>query len=509
MNIFIRPSCFWFITLRARAALPLLAATLAVAVLVSCAPHSINPDPQPLRTGPERYSQEAAANARLGKAWYESFGDAKLNRLISKALENNLDIYQAIARLAQAEAMLGQSARRHYPELELAAQWSKRWEDGRQRGRQTSLGASLSWEIDAFRRLRSMADSDRFLVEAANNDVDAVRLNLAATTAETYYSAVASHIQINLLHDQANYDQEFLKLVELRFQQGVGTNVDVLQQRSQLSLTQSLLPPALASLRTFENRLDVLLGQAPDARNRTSGADRFAEVGDLPPLGVPSDLLLERPDLRAARARLVAADADIGVAMADRLPRLTLTGSYYYEDGPGAINPLGTLLGGLVQPLLDWGRRKAEVERNKALYEEQLAAFTQAWLQAIEEVENALYQESRQREYVLLLNERRDVLEQNVAAAQEVFKQGLSDYLPVLDALQDLRQVERNLVQQQLQLILLRIQLFRALGSPIGESAADPQASLDVASGSERLAERPTTEPDPKTQKIQTTQKNR
>ena len=436
-------------------------------LFTACSPHTIDLQPEPLTKGPIAYSIHPAEDAALNQAWYESFGDRKLSLLIREALANNLDIRQALARLAQAEAIMQQSAHRYYPEVNLNAGWSKKWEDGRQRSRQSDAGLALSWEVDAFNRLRSLATADRLLRDAAAHDVAAVRLNLAATMAETYYSAVAWHIQLNLLHEQAALDKKFLNLIELRFRQGVGTNVDVLQQRSQLSLTQSLIPPAEAALRVFENRVDVLLGMPPDAQNRTSSEDRFASVSDVPPLGVPTDLLLQRPDLRARRDRLVAVDADIAAALADRLPRLTLTGTYFYADGPGTTSPIGSIFANLVQPLLDWGRRKAVVERNQALYEEHLAAFTLAYLEAIEEVENALYQENRQREYVFLLNERRDVLEQNVAAAQEVFQQGLSDYLPVLNALQELRQVERNLVQQQLNLILQRIQLFRSLGSPI------------------------------------------
>jgi outer membrane protein TolC len=156
--------------------------------------------------------------------------------------------------------------------------------------------------------------------------------------------------------------------------------------------------------------MDVLLGKAPDQEERTTADDRLASVGNLPPLGIPSDLLLHRPDLRAQRDRLVAADAAIGEAMAARLPRLTLTGSFFLVDSANASGPAGSLLAGLMQPLLDWGRRKAEVERNQALYEERLTTFTLTYLEAIEEVENILYRENRQREYVQLLDARRHIL---------------------------------------------------------------------------------------------------
>src|SRR5690606_4821068 len=159
-------------------------------------------------------------------------------------------------------------------------------------------------------------------------DVEAVRLGLSAEVAEAYFSAIAQQLQLQLLREQAETDRKFLDLVSQRLEAGVGTNVEVLQQRSQLADNESLIPVAEAALRVFENRLDVLTGAAPDGKNRTEPQKNFAQLAALPPVGVPSDLLLNRPDLRALRNRLIAADAAIGEAIADRLPRVTLDGSY-------------------------------------------------------------------------------------------------------------------------------------------------------------------------------------
>jgi outer membrane protein TolC len=243
-----------------------------------------------------------------------------------------------------------------------------------------------------------------------------------------------------------------------------------LQQSSQLAETESLVPPTEAALRLSENRLDVLIGEAPDARNRVDDEDAFANIEALPFLGVPSDLLLNRPDLRALQAELVAADADIGRAIAERLPRITLEGAYYYEDGPVFTGPAAFLLGSLVQPLLDWGARKAEVERNRALYVERLADFSQAYLEAIEEVENALYQERKQRVFLSRLEDRRRILAKTVEETRDRYTSGLTDFLPVLNALQELQRLERVILRQQRDLIGFRIRLHRALGGAVAAS---------------------------------------
>lgn len=444
----------------------LLAGIMAIGVS-GCALHSVDHNPAPTRTAPALYSMDAPANATLSGAWFNTFGDEKLASLINAALDKNLDIEQAVARLKQAEALADQNRAVRLPSVDIQGDSNRRWIDGDKQETYSEIGAALSWELDLFDRLGARARSGRLMQEAAAHEIDAVRMSIAADLAYNYYNAVAQHKQMSLLRQQEKIDRELLDLVSLRQREGVGTRVDVLQQQGQLSDTQSLIPPAQGALRVYENRMDVLLGAAPDAANRTGSKDKFAKITDLPKLGVPSDLLLNRPDLRAMHAALVAADEDIGAAIADRLPRLTLTGSYMYADGPQVSGPVGTVIGGLLAPLLDWGRREAEVKRNRALYEERLAAFTQSWLGAIEEVENALYQENRQREFIRRLEERRRVLNDTLTAAQEIFKQGLSDYLPVLDAVQNLRTVERTLVMEERNLVLLRIQLFRALGAPI------------------------------------------
>lgn len=444
-----------------------LMAGCALMVLSGCGlTHAIDHHAAPARPAPPAYSQTAAATA-LSAGWYESFNDPQLSALIDRALENNLDIVQSFARLQQAEAVARQSGAGALPTLDVTGSSQKNWQDGNEREGYSNGGVTLSWEIDIFNRLGAAATADRLKREAAAADLDAVRLMLTASLATSYYNAVAQHMQIELLRAQLATDNKFLDLVRQRHRQGLGTRLDVLQQESQSADTASLIPPAEASLRAHENRLDVLLGEAPDSFNRTAATNNFPAVGALPPIGVPADLLLNRPDLRALQRELVAADAAIGVAISDLLPRIMLTGSFMMADGPSITGPVAALLGNLVQPLLDWGRRRAEVERNKALYDEKLAAFTQAYLVAVEEVENALYREDRQRIFIQRLEERHRILADTVRTAEQIFREGLSDYLPVLDAIGALRTVERNLLQERRNLVLHRIELFRAIGAPL------------------------------------------
>lgn len=439
-------------------------------LLTGCQLHRIDPSPHPIEKGGSAYSIASPVSRPPDRVWWTAFADPKLDALIREALENNLTVLQALARLDQATALTRQAKAAQLPFLDLEANSQKEWIDGDGEEGFTQVGGALAWEIDVFNRLGSAAVARKSEQTARLEDVEAVRLSLSAEVAGAYFDAVEQRRQLDLLQQQIDIDKDLLELTELRFNGGLTASVDVLQQSSQLAETESLVPPTEAALRVSENRLDVLIGQSPDAVDRVDDKDDFVDIGDLPFLGVPSDLLLNRPDLRAIRSELVAADAEIGQAIAERLPRVTLEGSYLYGDGPGFTGPAAVLLGSLVQPLLDWGARKAEVERNRALYVERLAGFSQAFLVAIEDVENALYQERKQREFLDRLERRRRVLERTVQETQDRYTNGLTDFLPVLDAVQELRRIERILVQQKRELIGFRIQLHRALGGNVEAS---------------------------------------
>lgn len=434
--------------------------------LAGCKTSPLNNDINLTRLSPAFYSTKGIA---FSSQDYQiiNFSDSKLDFLIRQAQQSNLDILQAAARIKQAKFLELQSLSTHLPIVDLQTDFSKDWFDGREQKTENNIRGSLSWELDLFNRLGFEQEARRFETKAREEDLRAIYVSLNSEIAHSYYSAIASHKHIALLRQQINSDQQLLGLIRQRLDAGVGTNIEVLQQQSQLAENESLIPIEEAHLRIAENRLDILLAKAPDALDRTDSNDQFPQLTDIPPTGVPSDLLLNRPDLLALKNRLIAADAEIGRAIADRLPHISLYGSYSIVNGTSIPSPVINILSDLVQPLLDWGRRKAEVNRNKALYEEKLAFFIKSYLIAIEEVENTLYQENRQREYIKRLEARRDILSRTVQSAETIYRQGESDYLPVLAAVEDLRIVERSIVSEEYNLILLRIQLYKALGKNI------------------------------------------
>lgn len=440
-----------------------------VFLISGCSPHRIAFEKEPNVENSQVFSISSDTQ-KEETPWWNTFAEPKLNELIEQSFQSNQTLIQALSRVRQAQSLTTQTKSGLYPQLNIAGEASDRWEGSDEQKVNTEIGGFLEWEVDVFNRLSAGVKADKYTEIARREDVKALRLSLSAEIATAYFGAVAANQRIALLNEQVRTDEELLELLQLRLDNGIGTNVEVFQQQSRVAESESLIPPTEADLRLFENRLDVLTGQMPDAQNRVSKERELSIAETLPFVGVPSDLLLNRPDLRAAKAELIAQDAEIAVAIADRLPRITLQGAYIYSDTASFAGPVGTLLGSFVQPLIDWGQRKAEVERNKALYEEELAAFTQLYLEAVEDVENALYQENRQREFIKRLEQRRDLLNKTVEETEARYKQGIDDYLPVLNALQELRSVERDLVSERLTLVLNRINLHRALGGRLTSS---------------------------------------
>ena len=318
---------------------------IASLLLSGCQSHTINPSPEPLQKGGVAYSIPSPISAPVDQNWWASFKDAKLDALIDKALNSNFDIMRGLARLDQADALTRQARAARLPQIDLEANVLRDWADGDTRNRLDRIGGALAWEVDVFNRLGSDALARQSERAARLEDLQAIRLSLSAEVTDAYFDAVEQRSQLALLEQQIDVDRDLLELTELRFEAGLTASVDVLQQSSQLAETESLVPPTEALLRVSENRLDVLIGQAPDAVDRVNDDDRFVAIGDLPFIGVPSDLLLNRPDLRAFKNELIAADAEIGQAIAERLPRITLDGSLFYGDGSDFTGPAGILIG--------------------------------------------------------------------------------------------------------------------------------------------------------------------
>lgn len=473
---------------------PGLGVALVAFLVAACAVHEVDDQPAPPVPVPSAFPsvdpsiqedggdpQPPGPEAEPGAAWWLELGDARLDALVREALDANLSVASAVARVRGARALRRQVGALRRPQVDGILEAShERAPDGDRRDR-LEAGLGASWELDLFERIGSSERAALLEARATQADLDALRLALSGDVADVYYEAVEQRLQLRLLEEQVELDGTLLELTELRFAQGEAAAVDVLQQRSQLAETRALVPPARQRLRAAENALDVLLGAPPDGEDRTElvEGDDFPALPATSPVGVPAALLERRPDLRARRDRLVAADHRLAAAIADRWPRVTLSGSLALVGGSEDEGLAWAVLAGLVQPLVDGGRRRAVVDERRAQHEALLAELGEAFLVAVLEVENLLYGERRQRELIVVLAQREALLTANVSEARFRYANGLTDYLPVLTAVGDLQETQRALLAARRELVALRVALHRSVGGavdvPVDAAAEDEE----------------------------------
>ena len=431
--------------------------------------------------------QQANTNAPPAPAatnpWWETFKDSRLNVLVAESLSYNLGVQQLARRIEQAEALHRQAGARLFPSLSGSGNYEAVWnkvDDARATTREdsASAGALLNWELDVWGRLRSARDAQGREVAATYDDWLGGRLLLSAAVVETCFEIMEQREQLRLLKEQVPINETLLGLTRLRFGQGLSSVVDVLQQREQLDSTRALVPEIEAREGQLKYTLDVLLGRAPG-----NGPTNFSSMPDLPPAfgeaGVPSDLLVNRPDLLAAQNRIGALDYRVGEALADRLPRFEIGGTLSAVGDPGLSSLVGGAFGSIVGPLFDAGERKAVVEERRAQLDAALAEFSNSYLEAVRDVETALLRERKQAERVALQQNQLDTAKRLLAETRNRYSQGLTDYLPVLAAVTTEQNLERELITSRRELLSARVALHRALGGPMTGNAT--LASMNAA----------------------------
>ena len=328
-----------------------------------------------------------------------------------------------------------------------------------------TLSLTANYEIDLWGRIRSSRDAARADARATRENLDTVAITISGEITKIWYELLEQRSQLDILGEQTEINGTYLGLLELRFNQGQSAAAEVLQQRQQLTSTQGEIPLVELRAGVLEHELAVLLGKHPTSEAAPLG-NGLPELPPLPDTGLTADLLLRRPDVRAAKLRLEAADYRVGEAIADRFPKLSISISAQdteVEFRSLFDNWIKNLAANITAPVFDGRRRRSEVERTRAVASERLHGFEKTVLTALKEVENALVQEERQAEIVASLDAQVKIARQTDEFTRERYLNGATDYLPVLTALQTLQRLERGQLEAQRQLITNRISLYRAL----------------------------------------------
>jgi NodT family efflux transporter outer membrane factor (OMF) lipoprotein len=404
--------------------------------------------------------------------WWYAFDSAELNQLLNQAFAGNLSLQQAWARMEQARALAVQAGADLYPDLNIdggtthARQHSENGISDAYTTRKYAIGLSSQYEIDLWGRIRAEENAASLTAEAAREDWNTTVIALAANVATSWAQILSQQSQKRLLAKQLETNLIYLELVELRYRKGIVSGLDVFQQQQIVEGVQAQIPLVEAREQFLHNQLAVLLGKAPGGRLDIQTMELPIPT-QVPAAGLPADLLANRPDVRAAGRRLEAADWQVAAARANRLPAVSLTGTAGY--GPADIdlmldNWILSLAGNLTAPLLDGGRRAAEVDRARAATDENLAAYRETVLTAVREVQDALVAEYYQRRHIAALNRQLEAARNALVEAREQYRKGVDDYLPVLTQLLAVQNLERDLITQNTQLFVDRIDLYTALG---------------------------------------------
>lgn len=521
------------------------ATALAAAGCTAFVPKRATPDEGAV---PAQFSL-ADTQGEPGNLWWHDFNSPELNGLVNEAMNDNLTLRQLWARLDQAGSIAVQSASGLYPELDLEAdaaytrtvtteevtdtslksQLRDAVVDGVTRGigngltqsmgdtgstgsstinqalsgvssrlfptetttkrltresRLFGLALAARYELDVWGRIASGYRAAKLDVQASREDLEATAITLAAEVTDRWLRILEQRELLRILTEQLETNRRYLELVELRFRNGKVSALDVYQQRQAVSEVQRLIPLAESAEQVLRHDLAVLLGKPPTVPLEIGHYD-LSVMPDPPAVGIPAELLMRRPDVRSALARLHAADHRVASARADRLPAILLTGGIGYraDDIANIFNDwFLNLAGGLTAPLFDGFRREAEVERTLAVVEERLADYRLTVLIAIQEVEDAMIQERKQREHIAGLQQQLEDARNALRAASDRYQKGQNDYLPVLTALERTQSLARGLVVARRELLVVRISLYRALGGTwTQELQAPPRLSDELA----------------------------
>ncbi len=410
--------------------------------------------------------------------WWESFNDPELNDLINRSLKANFTLKTAWARFDQAYAFAAKVKAAHTPQVSLDASSARSRSsilNDAIYGNQFSLYLTTTYEVDLWNKLDSIEQAAELDLKASRYDVETAAMTLASQVTTLWFSIIEQYAQLGLLMEQLEVAETYQELAELRFSQGLASALDVYQQRQQVVATRAKIPLVEARLKINQHQLAVLLAQPPNAVI-LSTKDVLPDIEPIPVDGLLVHLLERRPDIKAGRERVAAADLRVAAAADEQLAVLRLTGRAGYQNSEaGDLFDLwyASVSATVQHTLADGGLRTAEQERTRAITRVLIQQYGQTVLNAMQEVESAMVQEQRQRTYLEELKKQLDLARATLAEARSRYVNGLSDYLPVLVALQGLQQLERTHISARRDLIAFRIQLYRSLGGSWMASLGD------------------------------------
>lgn len=482
----------------------LLLLTLLVVLAGGCA---VGPNyQQPAVNTPASWSEPLAGGETYGPTalagWWKNFHDPELDSLIKRAVQSNLDLRIAQARVREARAQYGMVAASLWPSADVAGSYARAQASHNQpvlgsiplppdvpfENNVYQAGFDASWEIDVFGGNRRATESARAEVAASEFGQRATLITLLGDVARNYIDVRGYQRRLAIARENIKAQAAALAIANDRFTNGLSSDLDVQQAATLLATTRAEVPALETALKASIHRLGVLLGQPPGTL-----LAELSQTGPVPaappvvPVGLPSELLLRRPDVQRAERRLSAATANIGVARADLFPKFYLTGLGGFQGISASdwFTPGSQFwsVGPTVQwRIFDGGRIRANVRVQDARQEQALATYEQTTLKAFEDVENGLVAYANEQIRRRTLEDAVASSRKSLALANKLYTNGLTDFINVLEAERSFYQAEDALVQSDRTVATDVVALYKSLGG--GWQTNDAQAPLALARNS-------------------------
>jgi outer membrane protein, multidrug efflux system len=461
-------------------------ATLLLTLVAGC---SVGPKyhrpavstPDVFRGPSDRNTQTGAPDSKslADLKWFELFKDPQLRDLLQSALTHNHDLREAIARVSEARGQLGVTRAGQFPEIDGTADITKQRNStkgsfplpagvSRDRTFGTILLNLLSFEIDVWGRVRRQTEAARAQLQASEEDRSAVMTTLVSDVAAAYFNLLESDLELDISRRTLAARQDSLALIKVRQQGGVATMLDVRQGEQLVYTASQNVPDVERRIEQTENLISLLVGNNPAPVTRGRALTDQEQPPSVPP-GLPSSLLERRPDIKAAEQSLIAANANIGVARAAYLPRISLTGFLGTQS-----NQLARLFTGptstwqfapqITQPIFNAGRIRSNVTIAKAQQQIALIEYEKSIQTAFREVSDALVQYKRIREVRTQQDLLITTLEDRSRLAYLRYRGGVDTLLNALDADRDLFNAQLSQAQTKRNELLSLVQLYKALG---------------------------------------------
>jgi len=491
---------------------PVIHTALAAAIvtlLSACT--TVGPDfvaPKTVDTPAYRHAAEANAaaagaqagdSARLPADWWTVFNDATLSQLETRALRDNPNVRAAALRLVQAQAQLGVTRAGQLPSVNVSAgisnaRTSAETSQGLALGHRSiegnnySVGASFSYELDLWGRVRRVVEASDAQALAAQDDRDGVLLMLSGQVATSYWQLRGLDTEMAILRNALATRRESQELIEARFNAGLSNELDVSRARIERANAEADLHEVQRQRNTLEHALAVLVGASPSLPVlpvAQAPQDLALPLPPSIPVGLPASLLGQRPDLASSVEILRSFNAQVGVAEGAFYPALSLTGNYGYASeslsnltqGSARQFSFGPLA--LSLPVFDAGRNRANLKLSKARYDEAVANHEGRLLTALREVEDALSDVAQRQQQGDVQAQAQQAAARALLVAQARYDRGVSTYLDVTDAQRSTLAADRAAAQIRTQRLLAAVSVARALGG--GWTQGAPEATIAKA----------------------------